>query len=58
MLHKGIMKLIFWLFTMTIIYCADPSDVQKAFVENQVIPEVLTVAPKKILNASFSRIFN
>lgn len=29
-----------------------PIDVRRAFVENQIVPDVLTVAPKKIINVS------
>ena len=32
-------------------------DVEKAFIENEVVPDVLTVAPKKVLTVSFSKYF-
>lgn len=34
-------------------------EVEKAFNENEIVPDVLTVAPKKVLNVSyFSNIFS
>lgn len=33
-------------------------DVEKAFTENEVVPDVLTVAPKKVLKVSFNFTFN
>lgn len=33
-------------------------DVEKAFAENEIVPDVLTVAPKKALNVRFKCIFH
>lgn len=41
------------LFTMAALSAQSfAADVEKAFTENEIVPDVLTVAPKKILNVS------
>lgn len=47
------MKAVFLLVIVTIVFCDNSSDVQKAFVDSEVIPDVLTVAPKNFLYVSF-----
>lgn len=29
-----------------------PNDVQRAFLENEIVPDILNVVPKKIINVS------
>lgn len=33
------------------------AEVEKSFIENEIVPDVLTIAPKKVLNVSFIRYF-
>lgn len=47
------MKTILLLVIVTIVFCDASHDVQKAFVDNGVVPDVLTIAPKKLLCVSF-----
>ncbi|XP_055303784.1 protein D2-like isoform X2 [Sitodiplosis mosellana] len=48
------MKLISLLFTVTVFFtCAVSSDVEKAFIDSEIVPDSLSVAPKKIVNVSY-----
>lgn len=45
------MKAIILLFVMAV--SSSSSEVEKAFTENAIVPDTLSIAPKKIVNVSF-----
>lgn len=48
------MKVISLLFVVTsLFHCATSSEVEKAFIDNEIVPDSLSVAPKKMVNVSY-----
>lgn len=44
------MKKIALIFLFVVVCNCIPSEVEKAFLDNQVVPDSIPIAPKKIVN--------
>lgn len=38
------------MMIVNLVNCDKSSDIEKAFIDNEIIPDVLKIAPNKILN--------